>query len=128
MGARGGRGSPSAPRLHDDHFVQRPRAGPYRGALSSVQLALGADMDTAAPPPTGNGAWTENKKQGVKDRWVYLLRPDDGREAALSVKDDSIMRRASWASYREPKWKGGTRFDPRSGGGDYKRFMAEGLP
>lgn len=73
------------------------------------------------PPPTGNGSWTDGKEQAVKDRWVYPLQPDAAREALLSVKDDSVMKQMPWASYREPRWRRG-RFDPSSGGGDFKQF------
>jgi hypothetical protein len=74
------------------------------------------------PPPTGNGAWSEDKAQAVKDRWIFPLAPDEQREAQLSVKDDAVMRAMPWASYREPRWRKG-RFDPASGGGDFKRFV-----
>lgn len=73
------------------------------------------------PPPTGNGKWTDDKAQAVKDRWVFPLRPDAEREAALTVKDDALLRSMPWASYREPTWRKG-RFNPATGGGDYKKF------
>lgn len=73
------------------------------------------------PPPTGNGAWVTGQGQAVKDRWIYPLLPDDGREVALTVKDDALQRSMPWASYREPSWRKG-RFNPATGGGDYKRF------
>lgn len=57
-------------------------------------------------PPTGNGAWKSGGSQEAKDRWVYPLRPDDRRRAALAVNDDALMKRMPWASYP----------------GDYKRF------
>jgi hypothetical protein len=75
------------------------------------------------PPPSGNGSWTDGKIQSVKDRWVYPLQPDPDRAAALRVTDDSITRRWPWAEYREPEWRRG-RFDPSTGGGNYKRFVA----
>lgn len=68
------------------------------------------------PPPTGNGAWTAGKVQAVKDRWIFPLAPDPDRLAALTVKDDALMRSMPWASYREPIWRKG-RFDPSTGGG-----------
>ena len=76
------------------------------------------------PPPTGNGAWTPDSYQGVKDRWVFLLQPDSEREQVLSVKDDGLQRTHGWAQYREPTWHRG-RYDPRTGGGDFRRFIGE---
>lgn len=75
------------------------------------------------PPPTGNGAWSEcGGPQSVKDRWVYLLKPDEAREAALAVKDDAIVRGMPWAQYREPRWKRGV---PQPGGGaDFARWRS----
>ena len=73
------------------------------------------------PPPTGNGEWLEGKPQAVKDRWVFPLAPDAERQAALVLDDESLLRRFPWASFREPKWHG-TRFEPRSGGGDFKQW------
>jgi hypothetical protein len=75
------------------------------------------------PPPSGNGAWTEDTKQAVKDRWVFPLKFDAERAITLSLKDEALARSHSWAQYREPKWRRG-KFDPKSGGGDYKRFAA----
>lgn len=60
------------------------------------------------PPPTGNGAWTADKQQATKDRWVFPLRVDERRPQVLLVNDDSIMRRMPWASYP----------------GNYKQFKA----
>lgn len=77
------------------------------------------------PPPSGNGAWTDDKEQGVKDRWVYLLKPDVGREQVLSVKDESISRLMPWAGYREPAWRHG-RFDPSERSKAYKQFISRG--
>lgn len=74
------------------------------------------------PPPTGNGSWQEGKRQAVKDRWVFPLRPDIEREAALRVNDGRV-RRVPWAQYREPRWRR-DRFDPRTGGGDYAKWLA----
>lgn len=74
------------------------------------------------PPPTGNGSWDRQKQQAVKDRWVFPLAPDgDERERRLFVNDESLMRRIPWASYVEPNWRRG-RFDPKTGGGDFKRW------
>jgi hypothetical protein len=38
------------------------------------------------PPPSGNGSWKEGAPQSVKDRWVFVLRPDDRRDEILRVK------------------------------------------
>lgn len=73
------------------------------------------------PPPTGNGRWTDDATQGVKDRWVYPLRPDQRRADVLAVKDDAVMKLKPWAQYREPRWKRG-RPNLTSGGGNYRRF------
>jgi hypothetical protein len=35
------------------------------------------------PPPSGGGSWDGVTSQEPKDRWVFPLRPDDGREAVL---------------------------------------------
>lgn len=45
------------------------------------------------PPPSGNGSWDGRTQQGVKDRWVFELRPDPARAEILAVKDDAILRR-----------------------------------
>ena len=58
------------------------------------------------PPPTGAGM-RGGKRQAAKHRWVYLLRPDERRESALSMKDESLARRFPWASYVEPEWRRG---------------------
>ncbi len=44
------------------------------------------------PPPTGNGSWKDGAAQSVKDRWVYVLRPDPRRDEILRVKDASLVR------------------------------------
>lgn len=38
------------------------------------------------PPPSGNGSWDGKTQQSVKDRWIFALRPDDGRAEILRVK------------------------------------------
>lgn len=73
------------------------------------------------PPPSGNGAWTEDKQQAVKDRWVFPLQADTDREAVLSVKDEAINRALPWAGYVEPKWRRG-RFDPHERASAFKMF------
>lgn len=55
------------------------------------------------PPPTGNGAWTPEARQSVKDRWVFLLRPDAQRIERLTVQDSSILKRLLWVAYAEPR-------------------------
>ncbi len=72
------------------------------------------------PTPSGHGSWTAGKAEGVKDRWVALLRPDVNREAALSVRDSRI-KQIPWAEYREPRWKRGVP-QLKTGGGDYRLF------
>jgi hypothetical protein len=65
-------------------------------------------------PPSGNGAWTATgKREAVKDRWVFCLRPDSERASLLSVKDAGLAARMPWAQYRERL------------GGDYKRWARE---
>lgn len=54
------------------------------------------------PPPTGNGKWTTQQAQSVKDRWVFPLAPDAERAALLLVRDTSILRRWPFVVYREP--------------------------
>ena len=62
------------------------------------------------PPPSGNGAWTAEKRQAVKDRWIFALADDDRRAEALRLNDESLQRSMPWAGYQEP------------GGGDYRRW------
>lgn len=62
------------------------------------------------PPPTGNGSWTDGKPESVKDRWVFLLKPDARRLDLLVAKDESILSRMPWARYSEPR------------GADFKTF------
>lgn len=76
------------------------------------------------PPPSGNGRWTLNASQSVKDRWIAILTPDPRREPILSVKDRGVMRELPWVQYREPKWKRGVPM-LATGGGDYKRWLKE---
>lgn len=84
-----------------------PSAG-HDGALYRASGWLWAPTwHRLRPPPTGAGEWTEGKKQAVKDRWVYLLRPDAERERLLAVADESIVRRMPWVSYSEPAWRRG---------------------
>lgn len=52
-------------------------------------------------PPSGNGAWTDGKRQGAKDRWVFPLRRDAGRVELLRVQDESLRAAMPWAEYRE---------------------------
>jgi hypothetical protein len=63
-------------------------------------------------PPSGNGAWTKGKRQAVKDRWIFPLRDDEGREGLLAIQDASIVKRFPFAQYRERR------------GGDYKRWRS----
>lgn len=63
------------------------------------------------PPPTGNGAWSEGKRQSVKDRWVFPLADDPARAELLRAQDAAILRKWPWAEYREPD------------GVSYKKFL-----
>lgn len=57
------------------------------------------------PPPSGNGSWTDDATQHVKDRWICPLRPDPRRPALLAVNDEALMR-AGCAHYIEPpRWE-----------------------
>ena len=76
-------------------------------------------------PPSGGGTWSDGKRQAVKDRWVFPLRPDESRAQVLGIQDMSIVRRMPWAEYREPMWKRG-RFT--GGGGDYLRWRGHVIP
>jgi len=103
-----------------------PRAG-HTGALYRACNWLWAPTwHRLRPPPTGNGAWTTDAGQAVKDRWVFPLMRDADRAAVLAVKDDSINRRMPWAEYREPVWSRGS-FRPHTGGGDYQQFAARAV-
>jgi hypothetical protein len=100
-----------------------PAAG-HTGALYRASGWLWAPTwHRLREPPSGNGAWTTGRRQTVKDRWVFTLRPDVERERVLRVEDDSLRKRMAWAEYREPRWKRGHSLR-ETGGGDYKRFAA----
>lgn len=45
------------------------------------------------PPPTGNGNWGNERKQAVKDRWVFALQPDQRRAELLAVNDNGAIRK-----------------------------------
>lgn len=55
------------------------------------------------PPPSGNGSWTADEQQAVKDRWVFPLQRDPRREAVLSIKDTRLARDFADREYRDPK-------------------------
>jgi hypothetical protein len=42
------------------------------------------------PPPSGNGDWGTGP-QPVKDRWVFVLCPDERRDELLRVKDGRVV-------------------------------------
>lgn len=44
------------------------------------------------PPPSGNGAWTMDHGQAVKDRWVFPLRRDPRRAELLRCVDAGAVR------------------------------------
>lgn len=58
------------------------------------------------PPPSGAGT-RGGKRQEVKARWVYLLKPDKSRAEALRLRDESLAKRFPWVGYKEPTWKKG---------------------
>lgn len=75
------------------------------------------------PPPSGNGSWSQGGKiETVKDRWIYPLQPDPGREAILGLKDAACERRWPAAQYREPRVRRG-RVVRGTGGGDYRGWV-----
>jgi hypothetical protein len=79
------------------------------------------------PPPSGNGRWTNDERQSVKDRWIDPLRPDCRRAAVLALKDASVARHMPWAQWREPdEIKGKLRRG--SGGADYAQFQTMTAP
>lgn len=43
------------------------------------------------PPPSGHGDWGSGQ-QAIKDRWVFAIRPDAGREEVLKVDDMAAVR------------------------------------
>lgn len=45
------------------------------------------------PPPSGNGSWDGDKREAVKDRWVFALRADPTRAEILRVKDAAVVKR-----------------------------------
>lgn len=51
------------------------------------------------PPPSGNGAWIAGVQESVKDRWVFVLRPDPRRGLILAVRDSALADHP--AAYRE---------------------------
>jgi hypothetical protein len=78
-----------------------------------MQLVVAPTWLRLRPPPTGNGSWTEGDQQSIKDRWVFAMRPEPGRDIVLRANDESILRRWPWAEYREP------------GGVPFKRWREE---
>jgi len=101
-----------------------PAAG-HTGALYRACNWLWAPTWTRLrPPPSGNGSWVDGEAQSVKDRWVYPLAADSERASILAVKDEAILRRFPWASYREPRTRRGQPV-PGTGGGDWRRFATE---
>ena len=63
-----------------------PSAG-HTGALyKACNWVWAPTWHRLKPPPSGNGSWDGKKTQSVKDRWVFPLRSDAGREEILRVK------------------------------------------
>lgn len=50
------------------------------------------------PPPSGNGDWGSGR-QSVKDRWIYSLRQDPGRDEILRVKDGRATSRENLLAF-----------------------------
>lgn len=48
------------------------------------------------PPPSGNGNWGTGQ-QSVKDRWIFMLRPDAERDEILRVKDKALAKKRTAA-------------------------------
>lgn len=44
------------------------------------------------PPPSAGGSWDGVTTQAVKDRWMFPLRPDAGREGWVAVDDAAAIR------------------------------------
>lgn len=78
------------------------------------------------PPPTANGCWGSDKVQTTKDRWIFPLRPDAERAGLLTLNDEALLRKIPWAEYREPAWNR-LRFNPATGGGDYRRWVEQSV-
>lgn len=43
------------------------------------------------PPPSGHGDWGTGQ-QGIKDRWVFCVKPDARRDEVLAVDDPAAVR------------------------------------
>lgn len=91
-----------------------PGAGHSGGLYRSCGWLWAPTWLRLRPPPSGNGSWGEPADgEGVKDRWVFLLRPDPEREQLLQIRDAAVLRAFPYASFREPQ------------GGDWKRWARE---
>jgi hypothetical protein len=75
-------------------------------------------------PPSGNGSWTDGRRQAVKDRWVDPIQPDCRRADTLTVKDDSVLKRMPWANWTEPETRRG-KIVRNTGGADYARWAKQ---
>ena len=80
-----------------------PSVGHSGGLYRACNWLWAPTWQRLRPPPSGGGSWDGQTVQSVKDRWVYLLRPDAERVALLTMKDDSLVKRYPWALYREPR-------------------------
>lgn len=79
-----------------------PSAG-HTGALyKACNWTWAPTWQRLRPPPSGGGSWDGIKRQSVKDRWVFQLRPDPRRSTVLIVQDESLVRRGC-PSYIEPR-------------------------
>ena len=78
--------------------IPTPANRPHGLALDrALQLDVGSRNLAIGyrPPPSGlAGAWSDGKRQEVKDRqWIFPLRPDGEREEILRIKDAAVVRR-----------------------------------
>lgn len=96
----------------------------HTGALYRASNWLWAPTwHVLVPPPTGLGSWKDGKVAAVKHRWIFPLLRDPRRATVLHL-EDSYERRFPGAGYREPRWVRHDRPDLRSGGGDFKAWVA----
>lgn len=72
-----------------------PAAGHTGAVYKAANWQWAPTWHRLYPPPSGNGSWRDGERQSVKDRWIYVLRPDDRRDAILSVKDGRYMKAAT---------------------------------
>lgn len=70
-----------------------PRAGHTGSLYRACNWLWSPTWHRLRPPPTGNGAWAAHSgAEGVKDRWVFPLRPDPRRADLLRCADLAAVR------------------------------------